>query len=275
VHVLHGGTVRLVPADRAEQTSAERKELMSTSVTRRALAVLDAFDAEHPALPLSELARRAGLPLSTAHRLVADLTAWGALERSSDGSYVVGRRLWDLGLLAPVSRQLRETALPFLQDLSAATGENAHLAVREGTSALYVERIAGRSAVRIVSRSGSRLPLHATGVGKVLLAHAEPEVVDDVLSRLRRITPFTVVDPQVLRRQLLDVRRRGWALTGEEMSLGTASVAVPVTDGSGALVAALGVVAASSRRDLPRLVPALQVAARGVARSVPAPGAAR
>ena len=248
---------------------------MSTSVTARALAVLAAFDAEHPALSLSAVARRAGLPLSTAHRLVAELAAWGALERAQDGSYVVGRRLWDLGLLAPVSRELREVALPFLQDLSAATRENAHLAVRDRTSALFVERISGRSAVAIVSRTGSRLPLHATGVGKVLLAHACPEVVAEVLRRPRRMTPYTVVDPRVLRRQLSEVRRRGYAVTGEEMSLGAASVAVPVHGEDGHVVAALGVVAASSRRDLARLAPALQVAAQGVARAAAAPGPPR
>jgi DNA-binding IclR family transcriptional regulator len=239
----------------------------TTSVTARALEVLATFDAEHLALTLSELARRTGLPLTTTHRLVGELVAWGALERQADGAYVIGRRLWDLGLLAPVSRGLRDLALPFLQDLSAATGENAHLAVQDGTSALYVERISGRSSVPIVSRSGTRLPLHATGVGKVLLAHAQPEVLDEVLHRPRRITAYTVVDAAVLRRQLSDVRRRGYALTGEEMSLGTVSVAVPVTDAAGTVVAALGVVAPSSRRDMVRLVPALQVAARGIARS--------
>lgn len=240
---------------------------MSTSVTARALAVLGAFDAEHPSLPLSDLARRAGLPLSTAHRLVGELLAWGALDRRPDGAYVVGRRLWDVGLLAPVSRELRDVVLPFLQDLSAATGENAHLAVREGTSALFVERISGRSSVAIVSRTGSRLPLHATGVGKVLLAHAGDDVLHEALRRPRRVTPYTVVDVGVLRRQLVEVRRRGYAVTGEEMSLGAASVAVPVRDGAGAVVAALGVVAASSRRDLARLVPALEVAAAGITRA--------
>lgn len=146
------------------------------SMAARTLSVLGAFDADHPRATLSELAARAGLPLSTAHRLVAELVEWGALARDGQGRYDIGRRLWDLGLLAPVSRGLRDLALPYLQDISAATGENAHLAVREGTSALYVERISGRSATAIVSRSGSRLPLHATGVGKVLLAHGSAHV---------------------------------------------------------------------------------------------------
>ena len=240
------------------------------SMAARTLSVLGAYDTDHPRRTLSELARATGLPLSTTHRLVAELVAWGALARRRDGRYEIGRRIWDLGLLAPVSLGLRDIALPFLQDISAATGENAHLAVLDGTSALYVERISGSRAVPIVSRSGSRLPLHATGVGKVLLAHADDDLVAQALSGARRTTPYTVVAPGVLRRQLADVRRRGYALTSEEMTLGTRSVAVPVTDGRGHVVAALGIVAGSSRRDLTRLVPALAVAARGIARGVDA-----
>jgi DNA-binding IclR family transcriptional regulator len=231
------------------------------SVASRTLAVLGAFDADHTDLSLSELARRAGLSLTTAHRLVAELVTWGGLQRRPDGRYEMGQRMWDLGLLAPVSRELRDIALPFLQDLSAVSGENAHLAVRDGTSALYVERISGRVSVPIVSRSGSRLPLHATGVGKVLLAHAPEEVVEHALSGARRLTRYTVVDPSALRRQLSDVRSRGYALTAEEMTLGACSVAVPVTDDHGTVFAALGVVVRSTRKDLTRLVPALRLAA--------------
>lgn len=238
------------------------------SMAARTLSILGAYDADHPRRTLSELARVTGLPLSTAHRLVAELVAWGALARRPDGRYEIGRRIWDLGMLAPVSRGLRDVALPFLQDISAATGENAHLAVLDGTSALYVERISGSRAVPIVSRSGSRLPLHATGVGKVLLAHAPDTLVSEVLASARRSTPYTVVAPGVLRRQLVDVRRRGYAVTSEEMTLGTRSVAVPVADSGGRVFAALGIVVGSSRRDLTRLVPVLAVAARGIARAV-------
>lgn len=246
----------------------------SRSVTSRALLVLGAFDSRAPALTLSQLARRSGLPLTTTHRLVQDLVAWGALERQPDGTYVVGRRLWALGLLAPVSRGLRDVSLPFLQDLSATTGENAHIAVRDGLWTLYVERISGRRSVPIVSRSGTRLPLHATAVGKVLLAHAPDPVVEQVLRSPRRVTDRTVVDPARLLRQLGAVRRRGYALTAEEMSVGTTSVAVPVIDQDGQLLAALGVVVAATRREPARLVPVLQLAARGISRAA-VPGGGR
>jgi DNA-binding IclR family transcriptional regulator len=237
------------------------------SVTSRALAVLRAFDDRHRRLTLSEVARRAELPLSTAHRLVTELVDGEALQRRADGSYVVGRWLWHLGLLAPVQVELRELALPFLQDLYDATRENVHLAVRDGRHALYVERVSGRTSVPVVSRAGGTLPLHATGVGKVLLAHAPDEVRQELLGgRLERVTRHTVVEPGRLQRELAEVRRRGYARTSEEMTLGANSLAVPVLGADGDVVAALGVVTGTLRKDLPRLAPALQVAAAGITR---------
>lgn len=248
------------------------------SVTSRALAVLDAFDSSAPRLSLSEIAERSGTPLSTAHRLLGELTGWGALVRRADGRYEIGRKLWNLGLLAPVQLELRQVAAPFLLDVHTATRDTVHLAVREGRRALYVERISGRESVPVVSQVGSRLPLHATGVGKVLLAAAPEDVVDAVLRAPTRETRHTVVDPARLRREVGEVRRRGYARTAEEMSLGTLSVAVPVraerTEGP-AVIAALGVVVPSHRRDLLRLVPVLEVAARGIGRQLSRAGAFR
>ena len=234
----------------------------------RVLAIFDAFDPGHRELSLSELARRARLSLTTAHRVVAELVAWGALHRLANGNYVLGRRIWDLGLLAPVETGLRETASPFLHDLYAATLATVHLAVRDGTEVLYLDRLAGHASVPVVSQIGSRLPMYATGVGKVLLAHAPDPVRRAVFSRLTRITRHTITQPGILSRQLSRVLREGFAQTSEEMSLGAYSVAVPIRDRSGNVVAALGLVVPDLRRDRPRLVSALQVAAQGVGRSL-------
>ena len=243
--------------------------LPGRSVTSRALAVLDAFTADAPRLSLTEIAERSGTPLSTAHRLVAELTEWGGLARRSDGRYEIGHRLWDLGLLAPVQAELRSVAAPFLLDVHTATRDTVHLAVREGLTALYVERISGRESVPVVSQVGSRLPLHATGVGKVLLAAAPDEVVEQALHALTRQTRHDVIGPRRLRRERAEVRRRGYARTAEEMSLGTHSVAVPVrVEGTTVVAAALGVVVPSARRDVTRLVPVLEVAARGIGRQL-------
>ena len=241
------------------------------TVTGRALALLGAFDDDHRRLTLTALAERAELPLPTAHRLVAELVAWGALARTPDGTYVVGRRLWDVGLLAPARTDLRELASPYLHDLYGATLATVHLAVRDGTEVLYLDRLRGSASVPIVSTVGSRLPLHATGVGKVLLAHAPADVQQQVMGHLTRVTPYTITQPGRLRRQLARVLRDGYATTVEEMSLGACSVAVPVRSGS-RVVAALGMVVPSLRTDRPRLLAALQVSAHGIGRRLAAQG---
>lgn len=239
------------------------------SVTSRALALVGAFDEEHRRLTLTELAERAGLPVATAHRLVAELVAWGALTRTGSGDYVVGRRLWDIGLLAPLQAGLVELASPYLHDLYGATHATVHLAVRDAGEVLYLDRLRGSTSVPVVSTIGSRLPMHATGVGKVLLAHAPLEVQQRVLADLPRITAYTVTQPGRLRRQLAQALRDDYATTTEEMSLGACSVAVPVRRG-GEVVAALGLVVPSLKGDRPRLVAALQVAARGAGRALDA-----
>ena len=237
------------------------------TVTSRALALLGAFDERHRRLTLTELATRAQLPVPTAHRLVGELTDWGALTRTSTGEYVVGRRLWDLGLLAPAQTGLRQVASPYLHDLYGATLATVHLAVREGTEVLYLDRLSGNTSVPIVSDIGSRLPMHATGVGKVLLAHAPEDVQRQVLANLTWVTPYTVIQPGTLRRQLDKALVNDYATTVEEMSLGACSVGVPIRS-EGRVVASVGIVVPTLRRDRDKLVTAMQVTARSIGRAV-------
>lgn len=237
------------------------------SVTSRVLAILGAFDERHRTLTLSEIAVRAGLPGATAHRLVNELTKGSALNRRSNGTYEIGRLIWGAGLLAPVEERLLQVAEPYLHDVYAATLATVHLAVRDGDEVLYLERMRGRTSVPIVSAIGSRLPMHCTGVGKVLLANAPPDVVARVSARMVRVTPHTITSPSMLLNQLNRVRRDGVATTSEEMSLGACSLAVPVTRQSdGTIVAAIAVVVPSLKRDRQRMLGALQVAARGIGR---------
>jgi DNA-binding IclR family transcriptional regulator len=237
------------------------------SVASRLLAMIGAFDAQHRSLALTDLARRAGVPVPTAHRLAAELVAGAALQRRDDGRYVVGRLLWGAGLLAPVESGLREVAEPVMHDVYAATLATVHLAVRDGDEVLYLERMMGRASVPIVSSVGSRLPMHCTGVGKVLLAYAPRDVQLRVLANLTRVTPYTITQPPVLAAQLERIRRDNLATTTEEMSRGACSLAVPVVRSSDdAVVAAIGVVVPNLKRDRQRLLGALQVAARGIGR---------
>jgi DNA-binding IclR family transcriptional regulator len=241
------------------------------SVTGRAFGVLAAFTPAAPTLTLSEIARRAGLPLTTTHRLVGELRAAGALERDGDGAYRIGLRLWEIASLAPRGVPLREAALPFLEDLYEVTHENAQLGVREGHEVLYIERITGRHAVGVLTRVGGRFPLHASGIGLVLLAHAPETVQLEVLEGpLQRFTDYTITDPARLERILAQIRRDGVVISDRQVTDDAMSVAAPVTDASGEVIAALSVVAAASGTVAARLAPAVRAAALGTSRALSA-----
>ncbi|MEU4829517.1 IclR family transcriptional regulator [Streptosporangium sp. NPDC023615] len=245
--------------------------MRAPTVTGKVMAILGAFLPGDVRLTLTEICRRADLPLATGHRLVGELVGGDFLERLPDGSYRVGMLLWRLGAQAAEPRELRELALPYMEDLYATTRENVQLAVLHDDRVLYVERLRGRTSVPIVSRVAGELPLHATGVGKVLLAFAGSETVERVLAgELTSHTPNTVVDPARLRAELEEVRRTGVARTQEEMTLGTCSVAVPVRGPDDRVVAALSLVAWRHNADLRRLVPAVLAAARALSRDLAA-----
>jgi DNA-binding IclR family transcriptional regulator len=237
------------------------------SVISKVVSVLEAFSPSAPRLSLKQLAESTGLPQSTTYRLASELVAWGGLERVERGGYQIGLRLWEIGALAVRGDSLRDIALPYMQDLFDATRESVHLAVLDGTEALYIEKITGRGAARAVSRGGDRLPLHATGVGKVLLAYGPEDLVADVLAHgLTRYTAHTIVLPGQLRRALTKVRRDGVAFANEEMSAGSVSVASPVFASPGSAIAALAVVVRANRSDLRRLAPAVQATANSLSR---------
>ena len=241
----------------------------------RLLAVLAAFDRSAPALTLTEISRRAGLTLPTAHRLVGLLTAWGALERDDAGAYHIGLRLWEVGALAPRGLALREAAMPFLEDLYEATHENVQLAVRDGMEVVYIERISGRSAVGVLARVGAHWPLHATGVGLVLLAHSDPAVQEEYLAagQLASFTPFTVTDPATLRRMLAEARRAGFAVSDRQITDDALSVAAPVRGPRGEVVAAVSVIVPCVGARPNTLAPAVRLAGLGISRVLGWPSA--
>lgn len=236
------------------------------TVTGRVLSILAVFEKSLAPRSLTEIAEETGLALSTTHRLVGELEQWGALQRDANGRYQIGLRLWELGQHA--GRQVREIARPLLQDLYSLTQETVHIAVREGVEALYIDRVYGSRRVPQASRVGGRLPLHATAVGKVLLAFDESWLREAVLAQpLESRTPHTHVDPRALRIELAVIRERGYALTLDEVRLGSASIAVPVFQREGGIGAALGLVAAAEDAGmLERHLPAL----RGIARRIEA-----
>ena len=231
------------------------------SVVSKAVSLLDAFAVDEMELSLNELARRTGLPLSTAYRLASELVSWGGLERAEGGGYRVGLHLLEVGARAPRSATLHELVVPFMQDLYVATRENVHLAVAVGLEVLYIERVTGLQSITVKSRRWGRMPLHATGVGKVLLAYAENDFVDRVIAGgLTRFTPYTIVAPGHLRRNLAEIRHTGVGIAHEEMTVGRLSVAAPLFDADGRAVAAMSIVVPTTV-DPQRLAPAVRTAA--------------
>lgn len=239
----------------------------NSSMLEKSLWILQSFRNVNGKLRLSELAVRTGLPKSTVHRLARLLIDQNLLTHDEVG-YELGIELFELGGLVPVARRLRETALPYMQDLFMATHETVHLGVREGVDVVYVEKIYGHSDLGLPSRVGGRLPLNCTGVGKALLAFSDREVVDFILAKpLRRITPNSIVDHAQLVRELAEVRATGLAFEREEATLGRGCVAAPVIV-RGIPVAAISISVPITEYRVPQLAAAVKVASMALARQL-------
>lgn len=222
----------------------------------RGLAMLEVFGEEHPDLSLTELARAMGTNTPTARRFVQTLLQLGYLEALPGKRYRLGTRTLELGRRYLASISLTDRARPYLEELAAATGETTNLAVREGRDVVYVVRV--EAAPRILSvnlRVGSRLPLHATSLGKALVSAMTDEKLLDIMGQppWPALTPHTVRSPQALRPHLQHVTDHGYAVSDQELELGLRSIAAPVYDAERRLVAAINVstsVAQVSREQL-------------------------
>ncbi|WP_370617393.1 IclR family transcriptional regulator [Mumia sp. Pv 4-285] len=250
------------------------KPVQGEPVVDRAFALLHAFSDAEPVLSAADLSRASGVPLSTTYRLVARLVAWGALERRPDGRYTVGLGLLEIASLAPRGHGLREIAMPYLGDLADATRQHVLLAVREDDEAVLVERLSFRDAEPIHYRVGGRMPLHSTGVGLVLLAHADVETQERLLHRrLTRQPEGEPVDVTALRSTLAEVRRDGVAELHRGSPRPVLAVAGPVWDGRDRCTAALSVVVSDGSVSARHLVPAVRAACRAISRALGAPRA--
>ncbi|MBO0874193.1 MAG: IclR family transcriptional regulator [Pseudonocardia sp.] len=239
------------------------------SVSSRLLEILFAFRPEQSDLSLTELVHQTGIPHATVRRLVLELVGAGALERRSDGRFTIGLRLWQLGTLAPLTESLRTLAQPFMEDLFTALRQHVQLAVLEGEQAVVIERLSAPNAVGLVSQVGGRLPLHCSGVGKVLLSHGGADLIESVLGgRLRQHTPGTVVDPDLLRRQIATTRRTGTATVRGELTADADSVATRILDGDGRVVAALSVVVRSGSVTHRAVLPSVVASGLGISRQL-------
>jgi len=211
-------------------------------MTARIVRVLDTFGEDRTVQTATDIARRAGLPASTAHRIVTELVAAGLLERDEGARVRLGMRLWELALRGSSALRLRQAALPHMARVQAVVHEHTQLAVLEHDEALFLERLSDPDAGANITRIAGRLPLHASSSGLVLLAHADPAVRERVLAApLRAVARETVTDAAVLRGLLATIRRAGFVVAPGSVEQVSTGVAVPVRD-RGEVVAALSVI---------------------------------
>lgn len=237
------------------------------SALTRVVRVLEAFEPETPVLTASELARRAGLAAPTTYRIVGELVEMGLLERDAQGVRI-GVRLWEIAASAPRASELREAARPFMEDVHATTRQHTHLAVPDARDAVFVERISERDAVINLSKVGSRMPLHASSSGLVLLAYADRDLQEAVLTApMQRFTDHTPVDPKQTRSLLASIRQSGYVVCDGFVHPDAMGIAVPVRGAHGDVVAALSVVIPSTEAQPMIHVPVLRAAARGIGRA--------
>lgn len=197
----------------------------------KALGLLSAFRGISPPVGVSELARRAGLPKSTAFRLLADMEKAGFVERDGQ-DYRLGLTLFELGSRVKFCRPngLRDTAMPHMSRLHVQTHLNVHLAVMEGSEAVFIAKVShGRQTLRGHLQPGARVPLTCSALGKAILAFSPPETIREVVeSGLPRRTKYSIVEPPRMLRELSHVHSAGVAFEHEEASLALAGVAAPI-----------------------------------------------
>lgn len=239
------------------------------SVTSKVTAILMTFTAGN-AHSLTEIARLAGLPISTTHRLATELASWRVLERTEDGSYRAGLPLRMLGAQPWQAPSLLDRAPHVMADLSTATRTSVRLGVLHNLDVAYIEKPVGQRPVSAFS-SGAMLPSHATAVGKALLAFAPQRITEMVVARgLRAYTEHTLTAPDRLRRALAVTRLTRVAVSRWELETGVSAVAMPVFGTGGNVLAALELRVRDVGDDFQGMKAALTVAARSLSRELAA-----
>lgn len=231
--------------------AAEGRETDFVQSLQRGLAVIRAFDAENPALTLSEVARATGLARAAARRFLLTLVELGYM-RIEDRRFMLTSRVLELGHAYLSSLTLPEIALPFMRDFVAEVRESSSLCVLEDHQIVYVARVPAKRIMAVAISVGTRFPAFATSLGRVLLAGQSDEWIENYLAvaELTPITERTITDSAQLRAEIKRVRRQGWAMVDQELEEGVRSLAAPIHDASGQVVAAMNVSVHASRWSL-------------------------
>lgn len=239
-------------------TDAEGGSRRTLGSVRNAARLLRTFTAGAPELGVTELARRLQLGKSTVHRLLTTLAEERLVEQDPDtGRYRLGLAIHELGAAVSSPTDLHAAVLTPMSVLRLRTGETVQVAVLDGREVVYIERLESPNTLRLFLEVGHRNQAYRTGTGKCLLAYLEPALLDQLLEgwELAPRTPHTITDPRRLREELKQVRRVGFARNVDESEVGATSIAAPIRDGLGRVVAAMSVAGPTARmeQDLDRI----------------------
>jgi IclR family pca regulon transcriptional regulator len=231
------------------------------------LEVLQAFDADHPHMTLSEVAARTDMDRAKARRFLLTLHALGFVKRTGR-QFELTPRVLQLGYAYQASNQYRAVIQQYLEDITAELGESSSLAVLDGDDVVYVVRSAARHRLMAITLSvGTRLPAAYTSMGRVLLAQLPQSELETCINRiqLERHTLSSITEKNVLREEIDKARNLGYAVVDQELDLGLRSVAVPAYSASGELLGALNISTNAARVDMDTLLnmylPRLQIVA--------------
>lgn len=217
----------------------------------RALSLIEILADTQEPMQLGELAGKADLKSSTVHRLLGTLIHRGFVEQDAQGRYLLSIKLYHIGNAVTSATNLREIAIPHMRQLLERFNETVNLAVLEDYEVVYLEQLESSNivVVRMFARVGSRGPAHCTGSGKVLLAGLHDSKLMKYFeeAELQRFTNETITDPSLLRRELRQVHRNGYALDLGEREEGVRCVAAPIKNRRGEVIAALSVSGPSMR----------------------------
>lgn len=235
------------------------------SALARAVRIVESFGLDDSTLTVSEIARRSGLHIATASRLIEELVGCGWLERENR-RLRIGVRLWEVASRSSAAVGLRDVAMPFMEDLHAVVGQHTQLAVLESHEVLFIERLSATGAAINYSRIAGRLPLHASSSGLVLLAYGPFDLQERVIGRPMKVyTDKTIRTARQLRSALAGVRRQGYAFCAGHIYPETTGIAVPIQDAQGAVIAAVALIVPNDASAYAQ-IPALQATARGISR---------
>ena len=216
----------------------------------RGLSLLEALARAEGGLTLTDLAQRVTLAPSTAHRLLATLEKMGYVYQGGElGRWYIGLQAFTVGSSFLANRDFVAQSHPYMRRLMEQSGETANLGILDGTEAVFIDQVQCREMMRTIVRLGSRVPLHASGVGKAIFAALPDEQIDAILKvkGLPRITGNTITSPETMWAAIRVIRQRGWSFDDEEHALGTRCVAAPIYDEHAEVLGAISLAGPSSR----------------------------